>query len=79
MARTREDTLADDATDVVAPSVTNVAAINGTQFSEHALNALRQIPGSFYVLGMFVASAESVTEQNDDMLKLKNILKQLAE
>lgn len=59
------------------PGVKNIDSINAVQMIEHGLNALRQIPGSFFVLGIFVVSSQPITEQAEDMLKLKGILKQL--
>lgn len=59
------------------PSIKNIDSINAVQMIEHGLNALRQIPGSFFVLGIFVVSSQPITEQVEDMVKLKGILKQL--
>ena len=59
--------------------VEDIAGINAEVFIAHALNTLRMIPGSFYVLGIFVVSAKKVFENDEDSMSLKTILKQLFE
>lgn len=59
--------------------VNSVENINAALVIEHALNALRMVPGCFYILGIFVVSPKSIFENTDDLIKLKVILKQLSE
>lgn len=78
LAKTPEEPLDDqNSQSSSTPSIKNIDSINAVQMIEHGLNALRQIPGSFFVLGIFVVSSQPITEQPEDMLKLKGILKQL--
>lgn len=46
---------------------------------DHALNALRMVPGSFFVLGIFVVSKQSLFDNSEDFKHSKIILQQLAE
>lgn len=84
MAKTPEETF-DDLNSLstdpprIPVLVKSVENINAALIIEHALNALRMVPGSFFVLGIFVISAKSVFEYSDDLVKLKTILKQLSE
>ncbi|KAJ6642755.1 Protein odr-4 like [Pseudolycoriella hygida] len=60
-------------------AVKNVRNINSELLVDHALSALRSIPGSFFILGIFVVSPKNVFDNSDDFKHLKSILQQLAE
>ncbi len=59
--------------------VKNVKSINSEVLVDHALSALRMIPGSFFVLGIFIASPQNVFDNPEDFKHLKTILQQLVE
>lgn len=57
----------------------NVKSINSEVLVDHALSALRMIPGSFFVLGIFVVSPQNVFDNSEDFKHLKTVLQQLVE
>ncbi|XP_037046502.1 protein odr-4 homolog isoform X2 [Bradysia coprophila] len=59
--------------------VVNVKGINSEVLVDHALSVLRMIPGSFFVLGIFVASPQNVFDNSEDFKHLKTVLQQLVE
>lgn len=80
LAKTSEDQPNDDLSkDSTKVEVKNVKSINSEVLVDHALNALRMIPGSFFVLGIFIVSPQNVFDNSEDFKHLKTILQQLAE
>lgn len=84
MAKTPEDTFEDLNSLSSDPPripvlVKNIENINAETVIEHGLNTLRMIPGSFFVVGIFVVSTKSVFDDASDMQKLKTIINQMAE
>lgn len=60
-------------------SAKDVESINAATLVDHALSAIRMMPGGLYILGIFVVSANNVFESKDDFRKLKLSVKQLSE
>ncbi|KAG4077047.1 hypothetical protein HA402_016034 [Bradysia odoriphaga] len=85
LAKTSEslpnDNSDDSSKDSTVPQleVVNVKGINSEVLVDHALSALRMIPGSFFVLGIFVASPQNVFDNLEDFKHLKTVLQQLVE
>lgn len=85
LAKTSEgspnDNSDDSSKDSTVPQleVVNVKGINSEVLVDHALSALRMIPGSFFVLGVFVVTPQNVFDNSDDFKHLKTVLQQLVE
>lgn len=82
LAKTQEDISSDDSSkdsSQLSVQVKNVKSINSEVLVDHALNALRMIPGSFFVLGVFIVSPQNVFDNSDDFKHLKTVLQQLVE
>jgi len=82
LAKTQDDISNDDSSkdsSQLSVQVKSVKTINSEVLVDHALNALRMIPGSFFVLGIFIVSPQNVFDNPDDFKHLKSILQQLAE
>lgn len=81
LAKTSEDLPNDDPSEDSPSSseVKNVKSINAEVLVDHCINALRMIPGSFFVLGIFVVSPQNVFDNQDDFKQLKTILQQMVE
>lgn len=80
LAKTSEDILNDDTSkDSTQIEVNDVKDIKSEVLVDHALNALRMVPGSFFVLGIFVVSKQSLFDNSEDFKHSKIILQQLAE
>lgn len=80
LAKTSETNPNDDSSkDSSQVEVKNVRSIDSEVLVDHALSALRMIPGSFFVLGIFIVSPQNVFDNSEDFKHLKSTLQQLAE
>lgn len=64
-------------TETLIQEIDCVANIDLSYFSNHALSAIRMLPASFFILGAYVVSSENIFDKEEDITKMKLILKEM--